>query len=102
MQLIWPADLKHAGFRLVWISILAIGITFSSLGINPIDIIRFAQVANGLTLPVVVAILLWIMNSQAVLGKHSNAPWHNVLGGFILAITVALGLRAIILVAASL
>ncbi len=98
----WPADLKHAGFRLVWISILAIGITFSSLGINPIDIIRFAQVANGLTLPVVVAILLWIMNSQAVLGKHSNAPWHNVLGGFILAITVALGLRAIILVAASL
>jgi Mn2+/Fe2+ NRAMP family transporter len=83
-------------------AILAIGITFSSLGINPIDIIRFAQVANGLTLPVVVAILLWIMNSQSVLGGHINSKGHNVLGGIILAITVALGLRAMILVVASL
>lgn len=98
----WPADLKHGGFRLVWMSILATGITFSSLGINPIDIIRFAQVANGLTLPVVVAILLWIMNSQAILGRHINTRWHNVLGFIILLITVALGLRAMILVAASL
>ncbi|MBC54600.1 MAG: manganese transporter [Gammaproteobacteria bacterium] len=98
----WPADLKHKGFRLVWMSILAIGITFSSLGINPIDIIRFAQVANGLTLPVVAAMLLWIMNSRAVLGKHVNTTWHNVLGGLILVVTVALGLRAMILVAASL
>jgi len=98
----WPADLKHTGFRLVWMAILAIGITFSSLGINPIDIIRFAQVANGLTLPVVVAIVLWIMNSQSVLGSHINSKSHNVLGSIILAITVALGLRAMILVAASL
>lgn len=98
----WPADLRHNGFRLVWMSILATGIIFSSLGINPIDIIRFAQVANGLTLPVVAAILLWTMNSEAVLGKHINTKCHNVLGGIILAITVALGLRAVIVVAASL
>lgn len=97
----WPADLKHTGFRLVWMSILVIGMTFSSLGINPIDIIRFAQVANGLTLPVVVAILLWIMNSRAVLGRHINSKWHNVVGGIILAVTVALGARAMIVVAAS-
>ncbi|MEX2335196.1 MAG: hypothetical protein WD600_13120, partial [Pseudohongiella sp.] len=78
------------------------GITFSSLGINPIDIIRFAQVANGLTLPVVVAILLWIMNSGAVLGRHKNTPMNNVLGGAILLVTVALGARTIIQVIASL
>ncbi|MEX0740888.1 MAG: Nramp family divalent metal transporter [Pseudohongiella sp.] len=98
----WPADLKHGGFRLVWMLILITGITFSSLGINPIDIIRFAQVANGLTLPVVVAILLWIMNSGAVLGRHKNTPMNNVLGGAILLVTVALGARTIIQVIASL
>lgn len=92
----WPADLKHAGFRLVWMAILAIGMTFSSLGINAIDIIRFAQVANGLTLPVVVAILLWIMNNTAVLGSNRNTLLNNVLGGLILLVTVALGSRTII------
>ena len=79
----WPKDLKHTGFRLVWMFILGIGITFSSLGINPIDIIRFAQVANGLALPLVVAILLWIMNQTAVLGEHKNTRLNNVLGSLI-------------------
>ncbi len=92
----WPADLKHAGFRLVWMLILATGITFSSLGINPIEIIRFAQVANGLTLPVVVAIVMWIMNRSSVLGAHKNTPLNNLLGIIILAVTVALGSRTII------
>lgn len=94
----WPADLKHKGFRLVWMFILATGITFSSLGINPIEIIRFAQVANGLTLPVVVAILLWIMNRESVLGRHKNTALNNVLGGIILAVTLALGSRTFVLV----
>lgn len=98
----WPADLKHAGFRLVWMLILATGITFSSLGINPIDIIRFAQVANGLTLPVVVAILLWIMNRTSVLGRHKNTAVNNVLGSIILIVTVALGSRTMIQVIGSL
>ncbi|OFE12240.1 manganese transporter [Pseudohongiella acticola] len=98
----WPKDLKHTGFRLVWMFILGIGITFSSLGINPIDIIRFAQVANGLALPLVVAILLWIMNQTAVLGEHKNTRLNNVLGSLILLVTVALGTRTIIQVMASL
>lgn len=97
----WPADLKHPGFRLVWMAILATGITFSSLGINPIDIIRFAQVANGLTLPVVVAILLWVMNNTTVLGDYRNSTLNNVLGAFIVLLTVALGSRTIIQVISS-
>lgn len=98
----WPADLKHRGFRLVWMFILATGVTFSSLGINPIDIIRFAQVANGMTLPVVVAILLWIMNSTSVPEKYRNSGLNNLLGGIILLMTVALGARTMIVVIGSL
>ncbi|MBT8145351.1 MAG: Nramp family divalent metal transporter [Gammaproteobacteria bacterium] len=98
----WGADLRHPGFRVVWMGVLALGVFFSSLGISPIEIIRFAQVANGIALPVVVAVLLWLMNQEAVLGVHRNRPFHNVMGGLILMVTVALGWRALLQVAASL
>jgi len=91
----WPDDLRHSGFRLVWIVILVLGVTFSSLGISPIEIIRFAQVANGIALPVIVGILLWIMNQQVVLGAYKNSLLHNVVGGLIFVVTIALGSRAI-------
>lgn len=91
----WPDDLKHSGFRLVWIFILVLGVTFSSLGISPIEIIRFAQVANGIALPVIVGILLWIMNQQMVLGAYKNSLLHNMMGGLIFVVTIALGSRAI-------
>lgn len=91
----WPDDLRHSGFRLVWIVILVLGVTFSSLGISPIEIIRFAQVANGIALPVIVGILLWIMNQQVVLGAYKNSLLHNVMGGLIFVVTIALGSRAI-------
>ena len=98
----WGADLRHPGFRAVWMGVLALGVFFSSLGISPIEIIRFAQVANGIALPVVVAVLLWLMNQEAVLGAHRNRPFHNAMGGLILMVTVALGWRALLQVAASL
>ena len=94
----WGGNLKHAGFRAVWMGVLALGVLFSSLGISPIEIIRFAQVANGIALPVVVAILLWLMNQNAVLGSFRNRPFHNIAGGLIFVVTLALGWRALLLV----
>ena len=79
----------------MWIVILVLGVTFSSLGISPIEIIRFAQVANGIALPVIVGILLWIMNQQMVLGAYKNSLLHNMMGGLIFVVTIALGSRAI-------
>ncbi len=98
----WGGDLRHPGFRAVWMGVLALGVLFSSLGISPIEIIRFAQVANGIALPVVVAILLWLMNREALLGVHRNRKSHNIAGGLIFMITVALGWRAILQVLGSL
>jgi NRAMP (natural resistance-associated macrophage protein)-like metal ion transporter len=98
----WGGDLRHPGFRVVWMGVLALGVLFSSLGISPIEIIRFAQVANGIALPVVVGILLWLMNREVVLGIHKNQVFHNVAGGLILVVTVVLGWRAIAQVLGSL
>jgi manganese transport protein len=94
----WRDDMTSPGFRLVWMSVLALGVLFSSIGFSPIEIIRFAQITNGITLPLIVAILLWIINQPGVLQNHKNSGLQNLAGLTILAVTMAIGVRGIYLV----
>ncbi|EZH72178.1 hypothetical protein ATO12_24915 [Aquimarina atlantica] len=91
----WQKGLKSKSFRAVWMFILFLGVLFSSLGIKSIVIIRFAQIANGLLLPVIAIFLLWVMNQQKILGKYTNSWKQNLVGFFILIITCFLGFRGI-------
>ena len=91
----WESDLKSKQFRAVWFLILLLGVVFSSLGLKPIEIIKFAQVANGVLLPVVAGILLWMVNKKVVLGNYVNSKLQNILGFIILIITIFLGLRGL-------
>ncbi len=91
----WKSNLKSKKFRAVWIFILLLGVLFSSLGIKPIEIIKFAQVTNGILLPIIAGFLLWIMNKQSLLGNFKNTKFQNIIGFVILAITIFLGLKSI-------
>ena len=91
----WKSGLKSNQFRAVWFLILLLGVVFSSLGIKPIEIIKFAQVANGILLPVVAGILLWMVNKKVVLGNYVNSKFQNILGFIILIVTIFLGLRGL-------
>lgn len=92
----WNVDLKSKQFRFVWIFILILGILFSSLGVKPIQIIKVAQVANGLLLPLIAGILLWVMNKEQILGKFKNTKIQNFIGLCILAFTIFLGVKSIL------
>lgn len=92
----WEKDLRAPRFRLVWMVILILGVVFSSLGIKSIEIIKFAQVANGILLPIVAGFLLWIMNKASVLGAAKNSWQQNVLGALIVGVTLFLGLKSIL------
>ena len=92
----WSTNMKSKRFRMVWLFILLLGVLFSSLGIKSIEIIKFAQVANGIMLPVIAGVLLWIMNKSSVLGVYKNTTRQNVFGFVILAITIFLGLKSIL------
>ncbi len=91
----WKTELKSGKFRAVWMLILFLGVLFSSLGIKPIEIIKFAQAANGMLLPVIAGFLLWIMNRKSVLGDFKNTKLQNSIGFIILAVTIFLGLKSI-------
>ncbi len=63
----WERNLKSARFRMVWLSIILIGVVFASLGYEPIQVILFSQYANGLILPVIVLLLMFVMNNKRCL-----------------------------------
>lgn len=92
----WNASLKDMRFRLVWVFILFLGVLFSTLKFKPIEIITFAQVANGLVLPIVAMFLLWIVNRVNVLGKYRNTVTQNMIAMAIIIITIILGAKGII------
>tara|TARA_R110002124_G_scaffold82180_3_gene215827 strand:- start:8838 stop:10061 length:1224 start_codon:yes stop_codon:yes gene_type:complete len=92
----WSANLKSAKFRAVWMFILGLGVVFSTIGFKSIEIIKFAQVANGLLLPIIAGFLLWVMNKTSVLGLYKNSKFQNILGIIILMITIFLGAKGIL------
>ena len=92
----WNKDMKSTPFRSVWAFILVIGVLFSSFGWKPIEVIKYAQLTNGILLPVIAGFLLWIVNKRSVMTHHRNNNWQNAFGLLILAITLALGLKSIL------
>ena len=92
----WETDLKSNRFRAVWIFILGLGVVFSSVGFKSIEIIKFAQVANGLLLPIIAGFLLWVMNKSSVLGSYRNSKTQNFFGFVIVLIAIGLGAKGIL------
>ncbi|WP_035334226.1 Nramp family divalent metal transporter [Dokdonia sp. PRO95] len=92
----WERDLKSVKFRSVWLSILILGIIFSSIGYSPVEIIQFAQVANGVLLPIIAGYLIWIVNKSEVLGKYVNTSLENGISIVIWLIVFVLGARTIL------
>ena len=91
----WNAGLKDRKFRAVWMIILLAGVSSLSLDFKPLEIIQFAQVANGLLLPVIAILLLWLVNRRGLLGKYSNSIWQNTLTVVIILLVVILGIKSI-------
>ncbi|RZV11782.1 manganese transport protein [Natrinema hispanicum] len=91
----WERDLTSTRFRAIWMTILGIGIVFSALDYNPIQVIVFAQVANGLLLPILAVFLIYAMNNRDLLGEYTNTTLQNVLGGIVTLVVVGIGLQTL-------
>lgn len=91
----WSTNMQSMRFKVVWMFILGLGVLFSSVGFKSIEIIKFAQVANGLLLPVIAGFLLWIMNRSSILGTYKNSQLQNVFGFLVLGLAIFLGIKSI-------
>lgn len=91
----WDVDLKSTRFRAIWLTILGTGTVFSGLGYDPVQVIVFAQVANGILLPILAVFLIYAMNNDALLGEHTNSTLQNVLGGVVTLVVIGIGLQTL-------
>ncbi|WP_425237200.1 Nramp family divalent metal transporter [Ulvibacterium sp.] len=92
----WKAGMKDYRFRSVWVIILILGVLFMSFGIRPIEIIKFAQIANGILLPFTAVFLLWAVNRSALMGGYRNKIPQNVFGVLIIVLAILLGVKSIL------
>lgn len=92
----WGKNMKDKRFRAVWISVLLAGVFFSSIGLKPLQVILFAQVTNGVLLPLIAIFLLKVMNNKAILGKYSNGLIANIAGFLVVLVTLMLGIKSIL------
>lgn len=92
----WNDSLKSRKFKSVWIFILIVGVLVSMIDINPIEIIKFAQLSNSLLLPIIAIILLWLINNNNIINSKYNYKYQNVLGVFIVIISLILGIKGLI------
>jgi len=91
----WEKNIRSTRFRMIWIFILAVGMTFSMIGLKPIEAIVFAQVANGILLPIIAIYLLWVMNSKKLMGNNVNSKLSNFVGIIVVLIALGLGLLSL-------
>ena len=91
----WTTNFKSRAFQRSWAIVILFGTLLASTGLKFIIIIQFAQIANGILLPVIAAILLWIMNKAAWLGKSKNTMIQNLLGFSIVIISLFLSMRTL-------
>jgi len=92
----WEKNWKDKRFIFVWLSIIIIGVLFSSLGFKPILIIKFAQVANGILLPIIAIFLLYIVNQSSIMGEHVNSKSRNI-GAIIMVVSISfIALRSLL------
>lgn len=88
----WSSTSRN--FRLVWGSILCIGLFFGLLEIKPIPIIILAQALNGILLPIVTIFLLLAVNDRSLLTPaYTNGKYFNILMLLIVGVTCWLGLN---------
>jgi Mn2+/Fe2+ NRAMP family transporter len=91
----WSRNLRARHNRIVWATVLTAGVIFSFFGGSPIEVIRFAQVTNGILLPLIVVFLLWAINRRRLTGDFVNTRAQNLLGVVVLAGVTALSARSL-------
>ena len=83
------------GYRITAFAVLAVGVYFTTTGIVPIEIIRFAQIANGILLPVIGLLLLFMVNNSQLMRGATPSKLQNSCFIFIELFFIFLGIKSL-------
>ena len=83
------------GYRLTAFAVLGVGVYFTTTGIVPIEIIRFAQIANGILLPVIGLLLLFMVNNSRLMRGATPTAFQNSIFLLIELFFIFLGVKSL-------
>ena len=80
-----------SNFKIIWALILFVGFLFGISDVKPIPVIILAQAFNGLLLPFITILILFIVNDKSILtSDYVNKKWSNLVLIIICGITTFL------------
>lgn len=83
----WKANPSQWKFKAMTLFILGMGLFSLGGGYSPIAIIQFAQVTNGILLPILAVFIFWMANNQKAMGIYKNTRRQNVAYWIIILFT---------------
>ena len=86
---------KSLVFKLIALLVLLIGLFSSFFQINSIEIIKFAQITNGILLPLVVIFLFVLANNKFLVSKTNNL-FQNIISFLVVVFCLLLCFRSIL------
>lgn len=84
------SDIRSGMFKFIALMIVGVGVAVAISGTKPLMAIVFAQATNGVLLPVIAIMLLWVMNRHPALGQYRNGVASNTLGAIVVISVTAL------------
>lgn len=92
----WKTDRSDKRYTITNFLVLITGIVVAGMGFNPIALIMAAQMVNGIVLPVVVGVTIYLTCRHGIMGQFVNSKLETVLGVGIFGISLVLGLSSVV------
>lgn len=91
----WKTNRSDKRYFATNTAVLLTGIIIAGIGYNPIELIMAAQAVNGVVLPVVTGVTLYLTCRHKVMGPYVNGKIEAFLGFCIFIISLILGVSSI-------
>lgn len=90
----WETNKKDKRFFFTNVIVLVIGILVALSGFNPVTIIMTAQAVNGIFLPIVVFLLIYLTSREKLMGKYKSSMPRTIIGIMVGIITLIVGVNS--------
>ena len=84
------------GFYGIIIISVILGFIMNYFNADPVKILIFAAVINGLIAPILIAFITLVSNNKTIMGQFKNSPARNVVGWIIVILMGAVGLTMVL------
>src|SRR5699024_7185782 len=81
----WEGGMKNTKFKIIFGTVILIGVITSAIGFEPLEVILLAQALNGI-----------IFNKKGLIGQYKYGPVMNIIAFLIVVVVSVLGVYSVV------